>query len=102
MHDTDNDGTKIILGTVNDDDDDTHLPLNHNISKLNTNGDSSSHSQQEQEQHEQDHQQQQSSWVVEGVRRIRNDHVQRNMTYITGMAAIGVFLFGYDTGTYIF
>jgi hypothetical protein len=40
-----------------------------------------------------------SSWAVsEGIRRVRADSVGRNVRTLTAVAALGGFLFGYDTG----
>jgi hypothetical protein len=40
-----------------------------------------------------------NSWAVsEGMRRVRVDAIQRRMRHLTGVAAMGGFLFGYDTG----
>ena len=38
-----------------------------------------------------------TSWAREGYRRVRSDRVRRRMRWLTGVAAIGGFLFGYDT-----
>lgn len=39
-----------------------------------------------------------NQWANEGLRRVRSHNVHKQMQYLTGIAALGGFLFGYDTG----
>ena len=40
-----------------------------------------------------------NDWASEGIRRVRQEKVTRKMHHLTAIAAIGGFLFGYDTAS---
>ena len=86
--------TAMMLTPPNDKSESTTLTSSRN----DLNDDKVTPSPSEHEIATQDHTAESSDWYQEGVRRIRNDNVQRKMRYLTGTAAIGGFLFGYDTG----